>query len=901
MDRSDEFQPGEACVRRPIPLRKGLDMSKRTVCLLFVGVALLVTLVTGCSDPPAPTAVTPTPLPTAAPTPTATPEPVPTPGHTSMPTAAPEPTLVLTPTPTATPEPTPTLVPTPAPTATPEPTPTLVPTPAPTATPEPTPTLVPTPAPAATPTPTPDPAGTSAASAREALVALYNATDGPNWVNNTNWLSDEPLGEWHGVQIGQAGRVVNVLLYTNNLNGELPQELGNLSALNTLLLSQNRLTGEIPSSIGNLTRLKILSMNQNQLTGELPSSIGNLSSLTRLNLSQNQLTGELPSSIGNLSSLTHLILDDNQLTGELPSSIGNLSSLNYLDLGDNRLTGAIPSELAGLPNLETLILSDNQWVAVVSEGAMVHGALAWHDAGYRGQGVKIGIIDHGFEGFRSLMGTELPASVQARCYTLPEQDIEGNITSSPDDISVFTSNLADCDNTEYSSHGTAVTEVVFDIAPDATYYVAHISTRSPGDLRNAVDWMVAQGVDVINTSADYPHFGPDDGTFTFSHAPINTVDIAVAGGVVWVTSAGNSGTKTGYWFGDFSDKDSDGLIEFNGADEANRFHSSSGRGGGLYVTLSWDDSWDRPTRDLDVCLLTDGGDLIECSDSPQTGEVVQYPIESIAHDVLREGNYYIEVRHSSGSAPKWVSIFSFLDLEHNTGGHYTIANPAMSRNPGLLAVGAAPWQNPHVITPLSSRGPTTDGRTKPDITGATGVSSSVYAFGFGGTSASSPNVAGLAALVKQRFPHYSPQQIANYLKEHAEPRPTVDPILGPSAHPNNTWGYGFAQLPPIYVGQQQKANSLPSARGLSPRGNSEGLESWPCRAPSVHRMAHEERSSIGIVPRRLGSCLPFHYHPYPAPRSSPSRCRRYWNVKIPVSCESDNRNYYAWTKEFMGG
>ena len=532
---------------------------------------------------------------------------------------------------------------------------------------------------------------------------------------------------------------------------------------------------------------------------------------------------------------------------------------------------------------------------------MVHGALAWHDAGYRGQGVKIGIIDHGFEGFRSLMGTELPASVQARCYTLPEQDIEGNITSSPDDISVFTSNLADCDNTEYSSHGTAVTEVVFDIAPDATYYVAHISTRSPGDLRNAVDWMVAQGVDVINTSADYPHFGPDDGTFTFSHAPINTVDIAVAGGVVWVTSAGNSGTKTGYWFGDFSDKDSDGLIEFNGADEANRFHSSIGRGGGLYVTLSWDDSWDRPTRDLDLCLLTDGGDLIECSDSPQTGEVVQYPIESIAHDVLREGNYYIEVRHSSGSAPKWVSIFSFLDLEHNTGGHYTIANPAMSRNPGLLAVGAAPWQNPHVITPLSSRGPTTDGRTKPDITGATGVSSSVYAFGFGGTSASSPNVAGLAALVKQRFPHYSPQQIANYLKEHAEPRPTADPILGPSAHPNNTWGYGFAQLPPIYVGQQQKANSLPSARGLSPRGNSEGLESWPCRAPSVHRMAHEERSSIGIVPRRLGSCLPFHYHPYPAPRSSPSRCRRYWNVKIPVSCESDHRNYYAWTKEFMGG
>ena len=798
--------------------------------------------------------------------------------------------------------------------------------------PEPTPTLVltATPAQTATPTPTlastPAPAGTSAAPDREALVALYNATDGPNWVNNTNWLSDEPLGEWHGVQIGESGRVVNVLLYANNLNGELPQELGNLSALYTLQLSQNQLTGAIPSSIGNLTSLESLGLSQNQLSGAIPSSIGNLSSLTHLNLGDNRLTGAIPSSIGNLSNVVGLYLPNNQLSGEIPSELAGLPNLEILILSGNQWGGCIPLGIAEAVAEE----SDIRWLGIplcaqaagtamptpsampsptlvptatpvqtaqgagVSEGAMVHGALAWHDAGYRGQGVKIGIIDYGFEGFQSLMGTELPASVQARCYTVTEQEIEDVFESSPDDISVFTSNLADCENTEYGGHGTAVTEVVFDIAPDATYYVAHTSTRSKGDLRNTVDWMVAQGVDVINTSSSYSRFGPSDGTSIISDDPINTVDIAVAGGVVWVTSAGNAGTRTGNWFGDFSDKDSDRLIEFNGSDEANRFHSSSGRGGGIYVSLSWDDSWDRPTRDLDLCLLTDGGDLIECSDSPQTGEVGQYPLESIVHESPREGNYYIEVRHSSGSAPKWVSIFSFLDLEHNTGGHYTIASPALSRNPGLLAVGAAPWQNPHVITPLSSRGPTTDGRTKPDITGATGVSSSVYEFGFGGTSASSPNVAGLAALVKQRFPHYSPQQVADYLKEHAEPRPTADPILGPSAHPNNTWGYGFARLPPIYVGQQQKANSPPSARGLSPRGNSEGLESWPCKAPSVHRMAHEERSPIGIVPRRLGSCLPFHHHPYPAPRSSPSKCRRYWNVNIPVSCASDHKNCTAY-------
>ena len=179
---------------------------------------------------------------------------------------------------------------------------------------------------------------------RAALVALYNATDGPNWVNNTNWLSDEPLREWHGVQIGESGRVVNVLLYANNLNGELPQELGNLSALYTLHLSQNRLTGELPSSTGNLTRLKILE------------------------LSQNQLTGELPSSIGNLSSLIHLDLGDNRLTGAVPSSIGNLSNVVSLDLTNNQLSGEIPSELAGLPNIEFLTLSGNQWGGCIPLG-----------------------------------------------------------------------------------------------------------------------------------------------------------------------------------------------------------------------------------------------------------------------------------------------------------------------------------------------------------------------------------------------------------------------------------------------------------------------------------------------------------------------------------------------------
>ena len=66
---------------------------------------------------------------------------------------------------------------------------------------------------------------------RVALVALYNATDGPNWSNKTNWLSAEPIGEWHGVTTDGSGRVTALDLDENELNGKMPAELGSLSNL----------------------------------------------------------------------------------------------------------------------------------------------------------------------------------------------------------------------------------------------------------------------------------------------------------------------------------------------------------------------------------------------------------------------------------------------------------------------------------------------------------------------------------------------------------------------------------------------------------------------------------------------------------------------------------------------
>ena len=107
----------------------------------------------------------------------------------------------------------------------------------------------------------------SVASDRAALVALYDATDGYCWGVNTNWKTNEPLADWYEVET-LAGRVVFLTPVDNNLAGEIPQELGNLTKLTHLSLHDNNLTGEIPRELGNLTKLRHLSLRN--LTGEIP-------------------------------------------------------------------------------------------------------------------------------------------------------------------------------------------------------------------------------------------------------------------------------------------------------------------------------------------------------------------------------------------------------------------------------------------------------------------------------------------------------------------------------------------------------------------------------------------------------------------------------------------------------
>lgn len=192
-----------------------------------------------------------------------------------------------------------------------------------------------------------------------ALAAFYAAMDGSRWSNNENWLSARPVGDWYGVTADSEGRVRELVLDRNGLNGVLPPELGALDELERLELRDIAIKGEIPDELGRLERLRTLIIFESSITGPIPPSLANLRNLTGLYLYENQLTGEIPSSLGNLPSLVYLILSGNRLSGEIPRSVGNLGGLRWLQLNRNQLSGAIPASLGGLSRLTSLDLSSN--------------------------------------------------------------------------------------------------------------------------------------------------------------------------------------------------------------------------------------------------------------------------------------------------------------------------------------------------------------------------------------------------------------------------------------------------------------------------------------------------------------------------------------------------------------
>lgn len=210
---------------------------------------------------------------------------------------------------------------------------------------------------------------------RQALEALYDATDGPNWAQDDNWNTDADLRQWYGVDTSSSdpcGWVIALGLTGHYLRGTLPAELGNLTHLEVLHLDFNELSGPIPAELGTLTQLRELFLNSNELSGTVPAGLGRLTRLQNLHLYRNELSSPIPAELGNMTRLRVLEIWDNQLSGPVPAELGNLSNLRKLSLNRNQLSGPLPSSLTNLLRLEELLFNENAGLCAPSDAEFLN-------------------------------------------------------------------------------------------------------------------------------------------------------------------------------------------------------------------------------------------------------------------------------------------------------------------------------------------------------------------------------------------------------------------------------------------------------------------------------------------------------------------------------------------------
>lgn len=374
-------------------------------------------------------------------------------------------------------------------------------------------------------------------------------------------------------------------------------------------------------------------------------------------------------------------------------------------------------------------------LSAVSEGVADIGADAWQTAGQDGSGVKLAILDLGFAGYdQRITEGELPVGVTTMSFRS-----DGDITAAGE------------------NHGTACAEIAYDVAPGAQLYLVNFSTDV--ELANAVDYLKAEGVDVISASWSFFSEFRGDG-----QGPINDiVQGAVTSGIFWASASGNAARS--HWSGVFSDTDADSWSEFSPGDEGDDVYAAAGSRIDVYLT--WD-RWPVTDQDYDLYLFWSGnpGQAVATSEGWQGG--AQAPAEEIHYDVPAGygGTYWVSIYSYSTAGDARFKLYTpSQDLQYQVPAGSLGGQPTDS--PYVMTVGAVPV-GATVLEGFSSRGPTVDGRVKPDIVAPDRVSTISYGpAGFWGTSASTPHAAAAAALVRGAWPGWSTAQVQAELESRA--------------------------------------------------------------------------------------------------------------------------------------
>jgi subtilisin family serine protease len=422
--------------------------------------------------------------------------------------------------------------------------------------------------------------------------------------------------------------------------------------------------------------------------------------------------------------------------------------------------------------------------SVTTEGLASTGTNAWQLQGHRGKGIKVGVIDGSFADYPARQAAgDLPASVTTADFC------SGNILTPADD----------------GAHGTAVAEIVYDMAPEASLFLICIGDGLSA-LQSGVSYAKAQGIRVINFSAGYPGTSRGDGRGGPGTAEWIVAD-AVSSGITWVNAAGNQAQR--HWSGTFTPSASGQWEQFAPGIDRQSFRLPYPNEVCAY--LKWDE-WPSASSDYDVFLFgSDPVNPVSASDRPSVGAP---PREDFCYSNLNpaESVFHLGIWRASGTGLPRIDLFiTSSQLDHQVAAG-SIVEPATSSS--VISVGAACWQT-GLIDSYSSRGPTIDGRVKPDIVGPSEVSTATYgaasgcssAVGFPGTSSSAPHVAGAAALVLEVNPTFTPAQVRSFLMSAATDAgsPGLDNDYG-----SGLLKMGPATAPPITSGPCPTARSDPA-------------------------------------------------------------------------------------------
>ena len=406
------------------------------------------------------------------------------------------------------------------------------------------------------------------------------------------------------------------------------------------------------------------------------------------------------------------------------------------------------------------------------------GARAWQDAGRRGAGVKVAIVDVGFD----RVDSEIAAGRLPPIPAGQRRNFCGNGVTGFDGRGPAGTQPA-------INHGTAVAEIVHQMAPDAILYLVCIYSSSDG--RNVEQYLASQGITVVNASIGDLLDGRGDGT-----GDANSLTGGVAAGrqagQLWSVSAGNDALRHYTFTG--KDADNDGQVEmFSGTpvlgplpDSTETYSFTLANNQKSVVDVKWD-AWPTTNQGFKVCFYQDTiAGAKPCPDAysqSPSGKPIQQT--QFTNSSGSSHTYLMVIERVAGTTitPRFDVWFEGSEQNlQSVSAAGSLTEPATS--PYAMTLGAHNFSSGQLES-FSSQGPTIDGRRKPDLSGPDGVSNDVLP-GFFGTSAAAPHATGAAALVKGVNPAATPDQIQSILLSRA-----VD--AGPPG-PDNQYGGGRLNL-----------------------------------------------------------------------------------------------------------